>query len=68
MKIRNRFYGKVDTLRNESPKTTRKKEYAGRIKATRGLHNVSDPKVKAMSHRIVRRKLGRETMREIAAV
>ena len=60
-----RFFGKTDTIRNESPKVSRRKFYEGRIKATKGLYNVSDPKVKAMSHRIVRRKLQRETQKEI---
>ena len=39
--------------------------YAGRIKETKGLQNVTDPKVKALSHRIVRRKMKREMNKEI---
>lgn len=65
MKKFRRYVGKYDTLVNESPKRTRRRMYAGRIKATKGLQNVTDPKVKAMTHRIVRRKLQREMLKEI---
>lgn len=60
-----RFIGKSDTLANESPKRTRRRMYAGRIKATKGLQNVTDPLVKAISHRIVRRKLQREMLKKL---
>jgi hypothetical protein len=41
------------------------KTYAGRIKATRGLHNLADPRNKPMSHRIVRSQMKREFQKEI---
>ena len=41
------------------------KMYQGRIKATRGLFNLSQPDTKPMSHRIVRRKLQREMVKDM---
>ncbi len=41
------------------------KMYQSRIKPTRGLRNLSDPHVKSMSHRIVRRKLKKEMITEL---
>jgi hypothetical protein len=58
-----KFIGKFDTLVGRD-KRSRRKLYEGRIKATRGLQNIRDPKVKAMTHRIVRRKLNRELVKE----
>lgn len=56
---------KFDSLTNQSPKAMRRKLYAGRIKPTKGLQEVSNPTSKAISHRIVRRKLQREMKKEI---
>ena len=59
------YISKIDSVRRRYG-WPRKKLYEGRIKATRGLHNIRNPKEKAMTHRIVRRKLQREDIREIA--
>lgn len=41
------------------------KTYQSRVKTTRGLNNLNDPKVKPISHRIVRRKLHKEMINEL---
>jgi len=64
MKKFRRYIGKVDTMRQQYG-WMRGKTYAGRIKATKGLSNLNDPRTKPLSHRIVRAKTKRETMQEI---
>ena len=59
-----KFIGNIDTLRKRG-KCSNKKTYRGHIKPTKGLSNLNDPCIKPLSHRIVRRKLQREMMKEL---
>ena len=46
-------------------KWSHKKMYSGRIKATRGLQCLDQKDSKPLSHRIVRRKLQREMVKDM---
>jgi hypothetical protein len=63
-KIKSKFYGKTDTIRRHG-KCSRAKMY-GRIKATKGINNLESSGNRALSHRILRRKLKVEDQRELA--
>jgi hypothetical protein len=41
------------------------KKLYGRIKATKGIQKISDPRNKQISHQILRRKLKKEEMAEV---
>lgn len=64
MKKFRRFLGKWDTLAHQFG-WMHDKTYSGRIKPTKGLSNLHDPRTKPISRRIVRAKIKRETMKDI---
>jgi len=56
---------KTIVIRGKRYKLMHGKTYSGYIKYTKGLQNLNDPRIKPMTHRIVRSKSKREIMTEI---